>query len=59
MKARITPEHNVRQKSYAVQAVCDEAEETVISVECLDCAAHLGTISFVYFVFVADDILVI
>ncbi|XP_035435718.1 uncharacterized protein LOC118266384 [Spodoptera frugiperda] len=42
VKARITPEHNVRQKSYAVQAVCDEAEETVISVECLDCAAHLG-----------------
>lgn len=41
VKARITPEHNVRQKSYAVQAVCDEAEETVISVECLDCASTL------------------
>lgn len=42
VKARITPEHNVRQKSYAVTVTCDEAEETVMSVQCEDCAAHKG-----------------
>lgn len=46
VKARITPEHNVRQKCYAVEAVCDEAEETILSVQCGDCAAHLGRFSF-------------
>ncbi|KAF9799511.1 hypothetical protein SFRURICE_018698 [Spodoptera frugiperda] len=40
VKARITPEHNVRQKCYSVTLVCDEAEETVLSVQCEDCAAH-------------------
>ncbi|KAF9793768.1 hypothetical protein SFRURICE_008884 [Spodoptera frugiperda] len=34
VKARITPEHNVRQKCYSVTLVCDEAEETVLSVQC-------------------------
>ncbi|XP_072943451.1 uncharacterized protein [Epargyreus clarus] len=42
VRARITPEHNVHQKCYAVQAICDETEETIISVQCEDCAAHLG-----------------
>ncbi|KAG5887786.1 hypothetical protein JTB14_024001 [Gonioctena quinquepunctata] len=42
VKARITPEHNVKQKCYSVTAVCDEAEQTIISAECEDCAAHLG-----------------
>ncbi|KAF9808195.1 hypothetical protein SFRURICE_017347 [Spodoptera frugiperda] len=42
VKARITPEHNVRQKCYSVTLVCDEAEETVLSVQCEDCAAHKG-----------------
>ncbi|XP_074033929.1 uncharacterized protein isoform X2 [Leptinotarsa decemlineata] len=27
VKARITPEHNVKQKCYSVTAVCDEAEQ--------------------------------
>ncbi|KAL4713861.1 hypothetical protein ACJJTC_015515 [Scirpophaga incertulas] len=34
VKARITPEHNVRQKCYAVTCTCNETEETIISVEC-------------------------
>ncbi|XP_026741056.1 uncharacterized protein LOC113503360 [Trichoplusia ni] len=42
VKARITPEHNVRQKCYTVTATCNEAEETVMSVLCEDCAAHKG-----------------
>ncbi|XP_037977958.2 uncharacterized protein LOC119691090 isoform X1 [Plutella xylostella] len=42
VKARITPEHNVRQKCYAVTLSCNEAEETILSVECEDCAAHKG-----------------
>lgn len=40
--AKITPEHNVRNKAYKVRMVCNEAEEVVISTECEDCAAHLG-----------------
>ncbi|KAF9415527.1 hypothetical protein HW555_006846 [Spodoptera exigua] len=42
VKARITPEHNVRQKCYAVICTCNETEETILSVQCEDCAAHLG-----------------
>ncbi|CAG4938604.1 unnamed protein product [Colias eurytheme] len=42
VKARITPEHNVRQKCYAVMCTCNETEETILSVQCEDCAAHLG-----------------
>lgn len=42
VKARITPEHNVRQKCYAVTCTCNETKETILSVECEDCAAHLG-----------------
>lgn len=42
VKARITPEHNVRQKCYSVTAVCNEEEQIIISAQCEDCAAHLG-----------------
>ncbi|XP_075986122.1 uncharacterized protein LOC142983144 [Anticarsia gemmatalis] len=42
VKARITPEHSVRQKCYSVTLVCDEAQEIVLSVQCEDCAAHKG-----------------
>ncbi|XP_074029434.1 uncharacterized protein [Leptinotarsa decemlineata] len=42
VKARITPEHNVKQKCYSVTAVCDEAEQRIVSAECEDCAAHSG-----------------
>ncbi|XP_074032146.1 uncharacterized protein [Leptinotarsa decemlineata] len=38
----ITPEHNVKQKCYSVTAVCDEAEQRIVSAECEYCAAHLG-----------------
>ncbi|XP_060807339.1 uncharacterized protein LOC132903320 isoform X2 [Amyelois transitella] len=42
VKARITPKHNVRQKCYAVICTCNETEETILSVQCEDCAAHLA-----------------
>ncbi|KAL4713904.1 hypothetical protein ACJJTC_015558 [Scirpophaga incertulas] len=48
VKAQITPEHNVRQKCYAITCTCNEKEETIeeilntISVECEGCAVHLG-----------------
>lgn len=42
VKGRITPEHNVRKKPYAVVVTCEEAEEVVLSVQCEDCAAALG-----------------
>lgn len=42
VKARITPEHNVRRKAYSVILVVDEARETINSVQCNDCTAHLG-----------------
>lgn len=42
VKAKITPEHNVRQKCYNVTATCNETEEHILSVQCEDCAAHLG-----------------
>lgn len=41
-KARVTPEHNVRQKCYNVSATCNEAEETILNIQCEDCTAHLG-----------------
>ncbi|XP_074030188.1 uncharacterized protein [Leptinotarsa decemlineata] len=43
VKAHITPEHNLKQKCYSVTAVCDEAEQRIVSAECENCAAHLGT----------------
>lgn len=46
VKARITPEHNVRQKCYAVTCTCNETEENILSVQCEDCAAHLGNCFF-------------
>ncbi|KAL0811978.1 hypothetical protein ABMA28_009376 [Loxostege sticticalis] len=42
VKARITPEHNVRLKCYAVTAICHENEDKIISVTCEDGSAHLG-----------------
>ncbi|KAL0829610.1 hypothetical protein ABMA28_003116 [Loxostege sticticalis] len=41
VKARITPEHNVRLKCYAVTAIYNENVK-INSVTCEDCSAHLG-----------------
>lgn len=48
VKVRITPEHSVRQKCYSVTLVCDEAQETVLSVQCEDCAAHKGRLHYLF-----------
>lgn len=50
VKARVTPEHNVRKQPYAVTLVCREANEEIISVQCADCAASSG-ISNKFFTF--------
>ncbi|CAB3257902.1 unnamed protein product [Arctia plantaginis] len=42
VRGRITPEHNVHQKCYNVTATCNETEGHILSVQCEDCAAHLG-----------------
>ncbi|GBP47538.1 hypothetical protein EVAR_30628_1 [Eumeta japonica] len=42
VKAPVTPEHNVREKCYAVTCTCNETEETILSVQCVNCAAHLA-----------------
>lgn len=43
VKAKITPEHNVRKKQYAVICNVDEQSGEVMDVQCQDCAASLGT----------------
>lgn len=43
VKAKITPEHQVRKKQYAVTCTVDEESEKVLAVQCHDCAASSGT----------------
>lgn len=45
VKAKITPEHRVREKAYLGILTDDEAEGVITSVQCENCAAHLGNIS--------------
>lgn len=42
IKARISPEHRVRSKHYAVLAEIDEDKEEIVNIKCMDCAASLG-----------------
>lgn len=42
MKAKVTPEHNVRKKQFAVNCKIDEETETVLELSCHDCAASSG-----------------
>ncbi|XP_030757972.1 uncharacterized protein LOC115883713 [Sitophilus oryzae] len=42
VKAKITPEHNVKKKQYAVTCVINEIAEKVLDLQCHDCAASLG-----------------
>ncbi|CAG9761284.1 unnamed protein product [Ceutorhynchus assimilis] len=42
VKAKITPEHKVRNVAYRLQAVNNEEDEEVLSCECLDCPASAG-----------------
>lgn len=50
VKCRIAPEHNVRSTSYSVIMKIDEDKKSVLSVECLDCAASAGLIkTLLYF----------
>lgn len=41
IQGHITAEHKIK-KSYSVTTIIDEKEETIISAECLDCAAAKG-----------------
>ncbi|GBP87472.1 hypothetical protein EVAR_64469_1 [Eumeta japonica] len=42
VKARVTAERSVRQRCYAATFTCNETEETILSVQSEDSAAHLG-----------------
>ncbi|CAG5056720.1 unnamed protein product [Parnassius apollo] len=42
VKAKITPEHRIKKKAYSCTFTCDEKEETVLNVDCHDCAAQKG-----------------
>ncbi|CAG5020930.1 unnamed protein product [Parnassius apollo] len=42
VKAKITPEHRIKSKAYSCTFTCDEKEETVLNVDCHDCAAQKG-----------------
>lgn len=42
VKGRMTPEHNIRKKAYGVSLTCDESTQTLHTVACDGCAAHLG-----------------
>lgn len=42
VKAKITPEHSVRKKQYAVTCTVDEELENILTVQCHDCAASSG-----------------
>lgn len=42
IKAKITPEHNVRAKQYNVTMMVNEESLKILRVECHDCAASLG-----------------
>lgn len=46
VKAKVTPEHNIRKKAYDVTLLCNEVEEEILSVTCDSCAASLGKLSF-------------
>lgn len=42
VRAKITPEHKVRGKGYDVIFRCNEDEEAIKEVHCMDCEAALG-----------------
>lgn len=42
VKARLTPEHRIRTKAYAVILICNEALEVIHSCKCEDCPASQG-----------------
>lgn len=42
VKAKVTPEHNVRKTQYAVTCNIDEECEKVLNLQCHDCAASSG-----------------
>lgn len=42
VKAKITPEHKIKSKAYCCTFTCDEKEETILNVDCHDCAAQKG-----------------
>ncbi|TGZ49255.1 Uncharacterized protein DBV15_10997 [Temnothorax longispinosus] len=42
VKAKICPEHQVRNKAYSVIVTVNEENESIMNVECQDCAASSG-----------------
>lgn len=42
VKAKVCPEHRVRNKAYSVTLIINEETESIINVECHDCAALSG-----------------
>jgi len=49
VKAKVCPEHRVRNKAYSVILTVDEKIESIINVECHDCAASSGRLlSLIY-----------
>ncbi|KAL1488098.1 hypothetical protein ABEB36_012941 [Hypothenemus hampei] len=42
IRAKITPEHNVRKKQYGIICNINEELESVVDVQCHDCAASSG-----------------
>lgn len=42
VKAKVTPEHRIKSRAYCCTFTCDEKEETVLNVDCHDCAAQKG-----------------
>ncbi|XP_054723041.1 uncharacterized protein LOC129232983, partial [Uloborus diversus] len=42
VKARMTPEYNVRKKAYGVSLDCNEAEHKILLVQCDGCAVRQG-----------------
>ncbi|XP_011165047.1 uncharacterized protein LOC105199588 [Solenopsis invicta] len=42
IRAKICPEHKVRNKAYAVELIIDERQNEIKSAQCFDCAASSG-----------------
>lgn len=51
VKAKITPEHNVKKKQYAVICSIDEVTGKVLDLQCHDCAASSGKYLYYYILF--------
>lgn len=48
VKGKITPEHKIHKKAYAVCVIVNEKDEAVVECQCFDCAAAKGKQFYFY-----------